>query len=216
MRGIRVCLISASVWLLVGCATGGARHAEPPDPAQPLVLEGFSFLPPSETGWQQIQRSLFGAAFAKQGPVADESYAIQAMLLRLPRFDSDAAFLAYSIHAVDNDTDPGRFKILYNDDRLVAGPQGNCVRYVLKARDSDPLTVSGRHAPMLLEVVSFICRHPENPEIGISLSYSKRYDQSGTVEDLMPAATGLFDSLRFTTLTRVGAGELPDAGNRGE
>ena len=216
MRKGEFCLIFVFVLLLSGCATDGPRHAQPPDPARPLVLEGFSFLPPSETGWQQIQRSLYGAALAKQGLVADESYAVQAMLLRLPRFDSDAAFLAYSIHAIDNDTDPGRFKILYNDDRLVAGPQGNCVRYVLKARDSDPLTVTGRHDPMLLEVVSFICRHPENPEIGISLSYSKRYYQSGTVEDLMPAATGLFDSLRFTTLTRVGAGELPDGGNRGE
>ncbi len=216
MRRAGVCLLFVSVLLLHGCATDGPRRPEQSYPAQPLVLEGFTFLSPNEVGWLRIQKTLYGAALAKRGQVVDESYAIQAVLLRLPRFDSDAAFLAYSIHAVDNDTNPGRFKILYNDDRLVAGQHGNCVRYVLKARDSDPLTVSGRQDPMLLEVVSFICRHPENPEIGISLSYSKRYYQSEAVEDLMPTATGLFDSLRFTTLTRVGSGALPEVGKQRE
>lgn len=207
-----VCLVFTAVLLLVGCAAG-ERHLELPYPAQPLALEGFSFLPPSEKGWQQIQRTPYAAALAKQGQVSDESYVIQAALLRLPRFDSDAAFLAYSINAIDNDTDPGRFKILYNDDRLVAGQHGSCVRYVLKARDSDPLTASGRHAAMLLEAVSFICRHPDNPEVGISLAYSKRYYPGETAEDLMPVATGLFDSLRFSTLSQAVAGEM-NAGNR--
>ena len=213
MRRAGVCLIFVSVLLLVACATD-SRHPEAPSPS--LALEGFSFSPPKAADWRQIQRTPHWVALARQGTVPDESYAVQAMLLRLPRFDNDEAFLAYSINAIDNDTDLGRFKMLYNDDRLVAGRHGSCVRYVLKARDSDPLTASDRHTPMVLEIVSFICRHPDNPEFGVNLSYSKRYYPGGTVEDLMPDATGMFDSLRFTSLARVEAGALTDAESKEE
>ncbi len=199
-RVTTIITVLALSFLLAACKSQ-PRHPELEEGGARLVFEGFSFMPPNEKGWLVIKKGDDWVALARKGAAMDETYAIQAsLLMKLPKFKNDQEFLEYSRSSHQAEKGNKRFQILKSTDRLVSGKRGRCVHSYVQSKDKDPLTRSKRKGHMILEIMSFACRHPDDQGKGIYLTHSKRYFPGQKTERISERAWELFRTLEFEKL----------------
>jgi hypothetical protein len=190
----KILLLSALAFLTISCAstsTDSTDQVYVPS-FKNLSHKGFSLVVPDEAGWNVANETTYKVELTKSGDVAGEVYSIQALLVRLPVFDSDDDFKAYvqkSMDAIDKKTqsqviEEGSSFIPYNDNQ--------CVQFNRKTEKT------AGDAPTILEMVNFTCRHPIRDDAGVYLAYARRFQQGDEGVDLIPQALNLFYNLEFT------------------
>jgi hypothetical protein len=169
--------------LLIFCAScASAPWQELPLPPKQFVLKGFSFTPPNEMGWYVTHRRPDHLLLEKSNHDKDpyETYAIEAFFLNVHRvFKSNEEFLQAVKEGVGIKRDP-RYKILKHDMNLHKKNGESCALAQVVAEDHGRIPSFGfgihrRPGHMILEMIEFTCRHPQNNSIAINMIFALRY-----------------------------------------
>ena len=156
---------------LAGCAIPGR-----PDPALSERLEqnGYSFMPPDESGWFIAERSSNRVTVARLGKVEGQTYLIEGAPLALDGLSTPARLTGFVEDLHKRDLPPPRFRIREYDisELRIAGAQ--CALSHIVAEDREPETASNVVTAMLVESVGTVCIHPTNAQLGIALNISHR------------------------------------------
>lgn len=181
---------------------------EPQDiqvPPGRLFQKGFSLMPPNEKGWQINQRSPYQLMLDKPGSGPDETLMIQALVVRLPPFKSSEEFVQQVKEVQVNDINLTRVSLMKYDLRPYVKKGRNCVRSHIAAEDRGAFERPDNHGKKLMaEVVSLICAHPGNRQIGINVTYAHRYYAGGKDDPVfLEKADKLIDSVKFTGISGI-------------
>lgn len=170
----RKLVISMSVLIfgLQGCAgTAQPQKSVSVSPSQKFGGGYINVTAPNSDGWQLIQSSGSGMAFAKGGLDVKESFGAQVLMFNLSPTNTPQEFEALIKKSAERDNDPSRFNVqrtsfTYSNERTYP-----CVRYRSAVQDNAP---HGLKNPLLLESDGLYCRHPARPETGFAIIYSHR------------------------------------------
>lgn len=191
----KILSLSLLAMLTVSCAstsdTGSVEEVYVPT-FKTLSHKGFTLVVPDDTGWNVAKESEYKVELAKHAEASDDVYTIQALLVRLPAFESDEDFKAYvekSMTAIDQKT---QSTIIDQGSNFIAYNENQCVQIDRKTEKSE--------GSVILDMVNFTCRHPLREDAGVYLAYAKRTQAGGEEEDLVPQALNLFYNLEFTEL----------------
>lgn len=163
----------------------------------------FTMRRPPDDGWIIMYRNSGQTVFGKEGANTDETYAMDVTLVAIPNFNSREQFIAFVREELDKDkdTDPRRFNIIIEELEYFNERQDYCVTLHLIAEDRDAVKSSRNegigHVFMMLEMVKYICRHPQNKNIGVNFDYSHRYYPGYQDENLPAKARDAFELLTF-------------------
>ncbi len=194
----KILSLSVLAFLTVSCASTSPESESVEDVYVPsfktLSHKGFNLVVPDETGWNVAKESAYKVELAKRGEVAGEVYTIQALLVRLPAFDSDDDFKAYvqkSMDAIDKKT---KMQLIEQGSSFIPYNENQCVQFNRKTENT------AGEGPVILDMVNFTCRHPLREDAGVYLAFAKRSQEGSEEEDLTPQALNLFYNLEFTDL----------------
>jgi len=151
--------------------TAQAQKGVTVTPGQSFFGGHINVTAPNSDGWQLVQSSGSGMAFAKRGQAANESFAAQVLMFSLAPTDTPQEFEALIKISAAKDTDPSRFDVHkmhfeYSNERSYP-----CVRYRSVVQDKAPQGLTGA---LLLESDGLYCRHPVRQETGFAIIYSHR------------------------------------------
>lgn len=198
----KILLLSALAFLTISCAsTSSDSGADVYVPNfKNLSHKGFNLVVPDESGWNVANETAYKIELAKRGANPGEVYTIQALLVKLPPFNSDEDFKAFvqkSMEAIDKKT---QSQVIEEGASLIPYNENQCVQFNRKTQKRPGAAGSENAAPMVLEMVNFTCRHPFRNDAGVYLAYAKRFEEGRGEEDLTPQALNLFYNLQFTDL----------------
>jgi len=198
----KILLLSALAFLTISCASTSSDSGS--DVYTPnfknLSHKGFSLVVPDESGWNVANETAYKIELAKRGENPGEVYTIQALLVKLPPFNTDEDFKAFvqkSMDAIDKKT---KSQIIEEGSSLIPYNDSQCVQFNRKTQPRSTVAESEGAAPMVLEMVNFTCRHPLRNDAGVYLAYAKRFQEGSGEEDLTAQALNLFYNLEFTDL----------------
>jgi hypothetical protein len=157
----------------------------------------FSMLPPQDSGWIIVFRNPSKIVFGKEGSHLDETYVVSVMVTELPKLNSKEDFMEFIRDLKDKNADKNRFHVINNSVEYFSGREDYCAKLHLIAEDKDAVRTSNNKEPMILEMVDYFCRHPQNKNIGISFDYSSRYYKGNQDSSLVEKAKNVFESLKF-------------------
>jgi len=195
----KILLLSALAFLTVSCAS--TSYDSGSDVYVPnfktLSHKGFSLVVPDESGWNVANESAYKVELTKRGEGSGEVYTIQALLVRLPAFDTDDDFKDYvqkSMDAIDKKT---KSQVIEQGSSLIPYNESQCIQF---NRTTEKIAGAEGTTPMILEMVNFTCRHPLREGAGVYLAYAKRFQEGSAAEDLTAQALNLFYNLEFTDI----------------
>jgi hypothetical protein len=151
-----------------------------------------------EAGWLIGHRSSETLILGKRGSDPDENIVIRAFAKVLPPLKSDEEFIGFakSVLIMEGAT---RHKVLSQQTKLVKVKSQSCARSDTVMEDHGAVKRSSRTDPMILEVFSLLCKHP-NGSTGILVAYSHRFYQGHGDAESSKKAQKIFDSLEFSNL----------------
>ena len=161
-----------------------------------LSHKGFTLVVPDDTGWNVANESEYRVELAKRDEASSDVYTIQALLVRLPSFETDEDFKAYVEKSMDQIDQKTQATLLEQGSNFIPYNENQCVQINRKTEKS---AAEGAE-PVLLDMVNFTCRHPLREDAGVYLAYAKRMQPGAEAEDLVPQALNLFYNLEFTEL----------------
>lgn len=188
------------VLLTAACAP---RFQEVRLPPERMNQTGYSFVPLNEKGWFIGGRNAYQLAMGKAGDATYETFAIQAVLVKMSPFTTSEDFLRLVHEGQIQDTDPRRFKMIKHDNVLYPEKGPYCVRSHALMEDSEaaPLKRTGNAKYMVMEMLALTCAHPKDKRIAVSVNYSHRrfYPEQSDPQFLEKGAR-LLSSVEFTEL----------------
>jgi hypothetical protein len=199
MSIIRLIGLLCLVLFVFGCAIR-PKFITIDNPENRIVLQGYSLTPTNEPGWVIAARSSHQLALAKQGVEADETFAIQATLLKLPSFNSKDEFLDFVRAGQEADSDPSRFTMKKHDVVSYKHMNTDCARSHLLAVDNAAAKRRKNSGDMLLEMATLACTHPDNKRVGISVVYSQRYYPNQKTAGFMSRADEVLESVEIENI----------------
>ncbi len=193
-------VILAAAFVLVSCATIKPNLPELPPNTGRLALDGATFAAPEGGGWYVELRNPFHIGLVKPRTNLDETTVVEAQLFKLAQPVAGESFVQQIRQGEDQDTNPQRFTVRTHD--VEAANMGNviCARSYYVTVDNAPHTASHSGRPMILEAASLKCRHPDDPRVGVSLTFSERYYPGDSDPDFKAKANQVLDSLELTKL----------------
>jgi hypothetical protein len=183
--------------LLSSCASLRPQMSALSLPSAPLALHGFSVLPPNEEGWHLLGHTENQLDLARNGKDIDESYAIQAWLLKLPEFKSNEEFLQYVKNGVLADGGP-RFTVLASSFKPYSLGSGTCIRFHMSSEDHGAQRRTRRSDTMILDVEGMACQHPKEKTDASHLVYSYRHYKGDEDPTLATKADEFFKSIEYS------------------
>lgn len=169
-----------------------------------LFQKGFSLMPLNEKGWQINQRNPYQLMLDKPGGNPDEALMIQALVIKLPPFKSNEELVQQVKEVQVNDINLTRVSLLKYDLRPYVKKGRNCVRSHIAAEDRGAFEKSDKSGKKVMaEVVSLICAHPKNKQIGINVTYAQRYYMGQKDPVFLEKAEKLIDSIKFTGISGI-------------
>ena len=84
-------------------------------------------------------------------------------------------------------------EVVEENVQFVEKENKKCVQYNSRKKYSD------RAKPLMLETVSFTCRHPEKGNAGVYLAYSKKYSTGNSDESININASDIFSRMELAS-----------------
>jgi hypothetical protein len=170
--------------------------------SQRLEQNGYSFMPPSQTGWFIADRTPDRIALAKLGRVEGQTYLVEGSVLALDELSEPARLAGFVKDMHERDLPRPRFRVRGHDvtDIRIAGAR--CALSHIVAEDRDPETGSNVVTAMLVETVGTVCVHPADARVGISLTYSHRSFPEDRDRGFEAFATPLLQTQQFDALNK--------------
>lgn len=159
-----------------------------------LSHKGFNLVVPDDANWKVAKENEYKVELAKRGAIGNEVYTIQALVVKLPSFETDDEFMGFIQSSMESSGQASAATVINQGASFIPYNDNQCVQVSRKTEQQ-----SGA-SPTVLEMVNFTCRHPFKADAGVYLAYAKRYQTNGEVEDLLPQALNLFYNLEFTEL----------------
>lgn len=168
-----------------------------------LFQKGYSLTPLNEKGWKIAQRNPYQLTLDKSGSDRVEALMIQALIIRLPPFRSNEEFIQQVKEVQVNNINLMRVSLLKYDLRPHLKKGRNCVRSHVAAEERGAFEKSGNSVRsgkrVMTELVSLICAHPKNQQIGVNVTYAHRYYAGQKADPVfLEKAEKLIDSVKFT------------------
>lgn len=190
--------LSALALLLISCAST-PPESEPVEQVyvpsfKTLSQRGFNLVVPDDASWKVANENEYKVELARRGEANNEVYTIQALLVKLPSFETDDEFMTFIQSSMDTSDQKSQAQVIEQGASFIPYNETQCVQINRKTEKQSAT------APMVLEIVNFTCRHPFKDDAGVYLAYAKRYQNDGQEEDLVPQALNLFYNLEFTEL----------------
>jgi hypothetical protein len=129
---------------------------------------------PQSEGWQLVQSSSAGMAFAKKGKLAYESYAAQVSFFSLAATSNQDEFVTLIKKQIQQDTSNQRFTSNELKYRYVADRGYPCVQLTYLVTDNNANVGSDGLMELKIETVSLYCRHPVKQDTGFAVIFSHR------------------------------------------
>ena len=192
----KILSLSILAFLIVSCAstTDPESVEEVYVPTfKTLAHKGFTLVVPDDKGWNVAKESDYKVELAKRDEASSDVYTIQALLVRLPAFESDDDFKAYVEKSMDSIDQKTESTLIEQGSNFIPYNDNQCVQI-------NRTTEKSAEEGAVLNMVNFTCRHPLHVDAGVYLAYAKRTQQGDEVEDLVPQALNLFYNLEFTDL----------------
>ena len=160
--------------IAVGCATTSkpasetisVKHIESAVSNQ----KGFSLEFSDKEAWTVAEETPYKIVYSKQETDSNNQHLIQALVVKLPNFDSDQEFLKYVEKSIDKNRQEKNGKVVEQQVGFASNQGEKCVRYNSKEK---PAIKSKKNKPVVLEVVNYTCRHPDKAYTGVYMAYSK-------------------------------------------
>lgn len=165
-----------------------------------LGIDGATFASPGEEGWYIGLQTPYHLGLIKRGDNPDETIAIEAQLFKVPAAAPGVDFTQAVRDGEDRDTDPKRFNVTTHDVTPVKLGGATCARSHMVAQDQSAHTPSGKYATMTLETFTLNCVHPQDPRVGVNITYSERYYPGQADPQLAAKAAAVLDSIELGTL----------------
>lgn len=170
------------------------------------VQKGFSLSIPKDNEWEVAKKTPYKVILSKPGMDKYEGYTIQALMVNLPNFESDDAFMEFMKSRMDKNNEVSGLKVLDQAINFVEGKPSSCIQYSSKGEDAKTMQKAKTDNTLILEMVNYTCRHPFKEKVGIYVAYAKRYYQTAQsadqaqAENISDYATQLFSNLNFSDL----------------
>lgn len=172
---------------LFACSSSPERKVQAEPIMSHSMQKGFSLSFPDQNAWTVIKDKPYKIVMTKSDLDKKDSYMIQALVVKLPKFNSDKDFMDYITNRMKKSQKQSDVKVSEEHVQFVEGKINKCVQYNSKEQ--------GLNKSEMLEVVSFTCRHPEKEYAGVYLAYSKKYSQGNGDKNLGVKAAGLFNHM---------------------
>ena len=156
---------------LPGCSVPGL-----PDPALSERLEqnGYSFMPPSDSGWFIAERTANRVAIVKVGKVEGQIYSIEGAHLALDGLGKSSRLNDFVEERDKRNMPRPRFRLREHNVSQMRVGDARCVLSQIVAEDRDPETGTNVLTAMLVETVGTVCVHPDDPSLAITVTVSHR------------------------------------------
>jgi len=165
---------SAAAVILIAALTGCDPNKINDELSERLEQDGYSFMPPDESGWFIGQRSAGQITLLKAGRVEGQSFLIEAGQLPLDKLSGTDELPSFTEETQIKTFPRPRFRIREHDisDLQISG--ANCAMSHVVAEDRDPGTGSNVVTAVLVDAVGTICIHPSRPNLGIAMNITHR------------------------------------------
>ena len=183
-------LLLSSALLVLACSSTKPPEEDTTGASFDLMQKGFLLSLPEEEGWTVAKKGDYKVLLTRSGQAG--GYTIQALVVSLPTFEEDEQFLEFIKNRMAESSKNN--KVIESETSMFTGNNESCVQYT----STEERMLSGN--AVTLEVVSFTCRHPNNPNAGVYLALSKNYEPGTSDEDMKAKALELFNRLYFTEL----------------
>lgn len=192
--------MKSHAWLaLTVCALLGACASQPKQP-QRILMQGFSLAAPNDTDWVVARQGPDLTVIGKPGRFSGESFTMQAVIISLPSFDSGGALVRHVETVRRKEIDPRQYRLL----KLEVTPQKvhaqDCA--LARADMAERAAAEGTGSPVntLIETLTLVCPHPQNPRRGISMIYAHRHYPEDVDPQFAQDAAALMQTLKFEPL----------------
>jgi hypothetical protein len=190
--------LTALAMLMISCASTPPESVSVEEVYVPsfktLSHKGFNLVVPDDTAWKVANENEYKVELAKRGTTANDVYTIQALLVKLPSFETDDEFMNFIQSSMESSDRNSQVQVVEQGASFIPYNENQCVQV---SRKTEKLSAA---SAQILEIVNFTCRHPFKDNAGVYLAYAKRYQDSEQPEDLVPQALNLFYNLEFTDL----------------
>ena len=183
-------LLLSSALLVFACSSTKPPEEDTGAASLDLMQKGFLLSLPEEEGWSVVKKGDYKVLLTRTGETG--SYTIQSLVVSLPTFEEDEQFLAFIKGRMDESSKNN--KVMESDTSIFTGNNESCVQHT----STEERTQKGQ--AVTLEIVSFTCRHPNNPNAGVYMALSKSYEPGTSDENMQEKALELFNRLYFTEL----------------
>jgi len=194
----KILSLSVVAFLTISCAST-PPESEPVEQVyvpsfKTMSHKGFNLVVPDDASWKVANENEYKVELAKRGTATNEVYTIQALLVKLPSFETDDEFMSFIQSSMDSSEQKSQTQVIEQGASFIPYNDNQCVQ-VNRKTEKQSATSS-----MILKIVNFTCRHPYKNDAGVYLAYAKRYQDGESEEDLVPQALNLFYNLEFTEL----------------
>ena len=201
----RTFLLLIAAYGLVACATGvNVNLPVMPSSVERATIDGASFEPPPGGVWYVEVHSPYMIALVRPRENVDETIAVEIQLFKFPEFMtgpmSEADFVQKARQFVETDTDPTRYTQRTYEVTPETIGKDLCVRTYHLVVDHAAHVASHSGKPMMLESASLVCRHPDDPRVGVKASFSERYYLGDVDPGFKATAARMLDSVELSKL----------------
>lgn len=187
-------LLLCTSLLFVACAGAPAKKVSLVED-KILGQKGFTLSLSELKGWIVTEEGPYKVVLSKQNPNKHERYTIQALVVKLPNFKDDDAFLSYIEESMAKNSDKSKLNIIEQQVNLTSGEGKRCVMYNSK---EEPTKKTSNKKSLVLGMVNFTCRHPDKKNAGVYLAYSKKAYRDNIDDNLITQAKNIFSQLKFS------------------
>jgi len=177
MREIKLhSVFTVVVGLTLGGLVAGSSGAGHPTvaPGQDFSNPLFTMKSPDSAGWVGLSQNAGRIAFARSGASAAESDVASVVLFQVPVGDSAADFVTLVKRGVEKDAPSPRFEVQHANLELSQDRPYTCVKYSATSIDHGSDGFLALKKPLQFQMLSLYCRHPDKPNLGLSISFSHR------------------------------------------
>jgi len=202
MKRWRSAVILCVLLFVVACSSQARDMQDVSNPPERIFLTGFSLLPLHEKGWMVLVRDQFRLALKRKiAKEPNESFIIAADLVPLENYKSEEEFRhrVMARQATYVYLNSPLYKVIQNETRASAEKGTECARTHVVSENMAAARLD-KTSPLILEILSFTCVHPQYKGVAVEVNYSQQYYAGHRDPAFLEKAERVFSSIEFNKL----------------